>query len=290
MKKTLTVVVLLLVVISIVTVVDWCKSDHLRGEVETKRNVVSAPSHVERSAQTNTIGWRQEAPLIDPAQRIEIQRALDEIVVAFSNRQVKAMNESFAKVTEVIRGRHRGDLGGSVYAAFMRELDVNELARERRILYDFKSVEEFRRYAQSILELARILGELELMGARSTLSTLENVDFRPLYFFERYREKYQCEKRPDLEASVKGYIEICHARIESENGFIRTAMRKQYRGNIRLAKQGQASTNDMIWAARAQVMSALLTFTNYKPKWLETEFPLPAGYKPGGDGKGACLE
>lgn len=67
----------------------------------------------------------------------------------------------------------------------------------------------------------------------------------------------------------------------------------QYRwteADIRLAQQGQASTNDMIWAARAQVMSALLTFTNYKPKWLETEFPLPAGYKPGGDGKGACLE
>ena len=290
MKKTLAVVVLLLVVISFVTVVDWRKTVHLQDQVEVRRDVATCPSHSERVTQTNAVAWRQEVPLIDPTRKIEIQKTFDEIVVAFSNRQVKVMGERFAKVAGMMRGKLRGDLDSAVYAAFARELDHKGLARGKRVLHEFKGVDDFCRYAESVLEMARILGDLELEVMNGSLTRLEFVDFLPLYFFERYREKYQCEKRPDLEASVRDYIEICHARIDADDGYLHTAMRRHCQVNMKLVKEGRVSRNDMLCAARGWVMGTYLTFTNYKPKWLETEFPLPAGYKPGGDGKGACLE
>ena len=219
--------------------------------------------------------------MIDSARNAEVQKAFDEILRAFSNRQAKVMRECFTNVVGVMRGKVRGNLGDAAYKAFVRELDHNGLAQGRRVLYDFEGVEDFRRYAESVLEMARILGDLELAVENWSVVRLEFVDFLPLFFFEKYREKYQREKRPDLEASVGGYIEICHARIDADDGCIHTAMRRHCQANLQLVKDGRVSMNDMLCAARGWVMGVYLTFTNYKPKWLDTEFPIPAGYKPG---------
>ena len=281
MKKSSVVVVSLLVVISLMTVLNRRKRDQLQNDEVAKLSVAPPTLQMERSTQTNIVTRMKDCPSIDPAQKVEIQKSLEEIVVAFSNRQAKVMCECFERVSVAIRDGHQGDLGGLAYTAFMRELDVNELALGRRVLSEFKGVEDFRRYAESVLELARILGDLELMAARSTLSTLENADFRPLYFFEKYQEKYQREKRHDFEVCVRNYIAICHDRIEAENGYVHTAMRKHCQSNMELVEAGRVSLNDMHWAARRYVMGALLKLTNYKPKWLDTEFPIPAGYKPG---------
>ena len=130
---------------------------------------------------------------------------------------------------------------------------------------DFSDVGVFKSYAETLLELVRIIADGYV--ARGSHDLYKGVEALPLRLLKKYRKKFGAEGRRELEACTDQVIAEWTAFIESDEGYSHRYARWVFPYNLKIHELG--SREDAVKITRLVASVELETFAEYTPKWLD---------------------
>lgn len=207
------------------------------------------------------VGSRRGTP-ITAEEAAEIKDVCDGIVEAYKNGQIGVMYERMACVSnqlDILSGESCFKFEGDLIRLCRRNfLNQNELR-------DFKSQADFEQYVRLNVKLVDFLLEnaLRQKNFGSAFDTWEGFTYRRL---NEYRDKFQREKRADLQRSAEKYLAKWVEHIESERGFTRRCIVHEYE---RLRFGHKIGKIDSKIPLRYNLcLAEYLIGCGYTPKWL----------------------
>lgn len=200
-------------------------------------------------------------------------RVAEEIVMAYSNGQVSAMQESVNQFPKEVYRLRWDDLVKVIHPVnrlWFRECSMN------RQLRDFATVGEFEHYMEMLLELTKLYGNFIVDSGETAVDVLMSFDITMLKQLQGYRDKFEREGKGEFISTVERLAADWIDQIESEKGFTREYARSQKNGLWRLVERGEL-TEEALMANVRSCVQPLKERCGYTPKWLDVEFPTPSG-------------
>ena len=193
----------------------------------------------------------------------------EEIVMAYSNGQVSAMQEWVRRFPKEAY-RLRGDDLVKIIMPINR-LWVRECVRIDRCR-DFATPVDFERQMEMRLALTKIYGNFIVDSGETAVSELGTFDVTILKQLQEYKDKFERDGKSEFLPAAEHLIAEWIDQIESARGFTREYARSQKNGLGRLVERGEVTEEELM--ANVRIYPLLLQERcGYTPKWLDVEFP-----------------
>lgn len=214
--------------------------------------------------------------VLDPARRMELKRVYADIVQAYSNGQVRTLQEwrrILPSQVEKIRESDLIDVERQFLGVVHDELliKVNKILAGRPIEEDYGSATAFETHLLSFWAFTCLYGDIQLRrrGFGTLFSDLEAL---VLYRLKAYRDHYHAIGKNDLENTADRFLSQWTAQIESENGYTRNLLVSRIENDRKWADSIQRETGqsweEIVQSAIGQTVH-MLRRVGYDPKWVQ---------------------
>lgn len=199
----------------------------------------------------------------------ECERIVEEICMAYSNRNVNVLVDLERKIPPTIfrlRGREYRDLIYPIAKIWTDEWSKNKEIR------NFTTVSEFENGMRTFAALSQIYGRCLVKSELTANDVLVMIDCGVLERLQVYRESYLRNGQTEYAVAAEGLIADWKIQIESERGFAREYLRSQNKRLALLVKEGELTAGGLRQCVR-NCIRPLSDICAYTPKWLDVEFP-----------------
>ena len=224
-------------------------------------------------------GWKRDGLSISSTKRIthaesnEVERAIADVVKAYANGQESVMQERIAMIPKflpVVENVSYSNLMSPIWGL------ADEFWRGDSSM-TFNSVNELDSYLCLNSALMRFVGDLD--SKRHPLSGYSMVvETETMIRLHEFRARFENVGQNDFVKCVNKYINDWIEHVESEDGYIRRYAWFQVSLQYDHIKDRSWTYGQLFRWARFHA-SGIIRKCNYRPKWLDEDFPLPEGTK-----------
>lgn len=210
---------------------------------------------------------------ITQSQSNEVVIALAGVVWAFVNGQPVTMQEKIAQLPSYLTAVKQSTFDQIMSPVRRKVRDFTDGKQTVK----WSNVTEFSNYMDSGIALTRFVCDLECereFGSKYA----KYAEYKLLHQMQDRLDEFKQGGQVDFEQKMQQYIDDWIEHIESMNGYTRRYAWLQISAQYEHITEGSWSVGQLFRHARMQA-SGLVKRCNYRPRWLDEDFPLPEGVK-----------